>query len=251
MRAVKIIFIVLGGIFLVFSIICSAAFFLLKRVDFKAIIEKEIKTELGVNVSIQKLNISPLFTRVSAINIYVDNPAGFEEKELAYISQLHLLWDPVEAIIRKKPNIYACAIDLKRLNVVKNKEGLVNLNELPIIKNPKPDQQPFFFYLLLISVGELNYTQYNHKGQKATRNYPVHIYREAFYNVKDEDDVAKMVIYKAIGTTEVGKLANITIVPVVSDVSDTVSSAWVTVRSGAKSAAEIVAIPFKLIFGWK
>lgn len=52
---------------------------------------------------------------------------GSLDYELAYINSIHFLTDLIEIITRAKPHIYVCAVDLERLNIIKNNSGGFNV----------------------------------------------------------------------------------------------------------------------------
>ena len=251
MRLLKRIIIFCGIIFLALLFLSAALFFYVKHIKIKDLVEKEIESSLGISVSIEKLEFSPLLTHIGAGGVTIYNPTGFDEKELAYISSIHLVFDPLEAVTRSKPNIYLLTLDLKRLNIIKNKEGKVNLKELLPLRGagvPADNENPFYFDVLVLSVGEINYTDYTQVPAKP-KKYIIGLENKAFVNLKDEDEVIKLIVQAAIENTDIGKLINLTIVPVVTQVSDTMNSAWGTAKLGLKSLGEVAGLPFKLIFG--
>ncbi len=251
MKIFRTIFISLGVFFLALLVLLVATFFVVKHLRIKEIVETEIEHNLGINVSIKRIEYSPLLAHVEVRGITVHNPSGFVDSELAYIESLHLVFDPIEIITRKKPNIYLFALDLKRLNIIKNKDGKVNIKEIIPVKEGdtgKDRETPFYFDVLVLIVGEVRYIEYTAKTKKVNR-YPINIKYATFVGLQNENEVVKMVIYKALQNTDIGKLINLTIVPVVSRIGDTIDAAWGTARTGAKGAWEIIDLPFNLIFG--
>ncbi|MFZ5801333.1 MAG: hypothetical protein ACOY3D_08195 [Candidatus Omnitrophota bacterium] len=250
MRIFRRLIIILGVLFLTLLILSAGFFLTVKHLKLKDIVEEEIESSLGINVTIEKLEFSGLLSHIGARGITIHNPAGFLESELAYLNAIHLTLDPFETFIRKKPNIYLLALDLKRLNIVKNADGRVNIKELIPIREgvAREDQTPFYFKVLVLSVGEVTYTDHTQRWAK-TRRYPVRINNASFVNLQDEQAVTRLIIYKALENTDVGRLINLTIVPVFSSLNDTVGAAWGTAKSGVKGAVSIATLPFKLLFG--
>lgn len=250
MKLLKALTIFLGVIFLVLLIFISSTFAIIKNLKIKEIVENEIEQTLGIGVAIDEITFSPFLAHITVKGITIHNPKGFQEPELAYIDYIHFVVDPFEIVISKKPNIYLFAVDLVRLNIVKNKDGKVNLKELVALKDTKndaSDKTPFYFDVVVLSVGEVTY--FDHAAGGKMHKYPIGIKNQAFVDLKDENDVVKLVVYYAIQNTDIGKLVNLTITPVVSQVSDTVDAAWGLAKAGAKGMGEIAAMPFKLLFG--
>jgi len=251
MKILRSIFISLGVVFFVIVGLLFATFVLVKHLRIKDIIETEIEHNLGINVSINKIEHSPLLAHIKISGMTIHNPFGFVDSELAYIESLHIVFDPIEILTREKPNIYLVALDLKRLNIIKNKEGKINIKEIVPVKETdvsKDDQNPFYFDILVLSVGEVKYIEYTEKTREVN-SYPINIKDATFVGLQNENEVVKMFIYKALQNTDVGKLINLTIVPVMSRIGDTIDAACGTAKTGAKGAWEIVNLPFNLLFG--
>jgi len=241
----------LGILCLIILILFSVSFFVLKHLKIKEIVENEIEHSLGINITIKELGFSPFLAHIGLNGITVHNPPGFPEDELAYIESLHFVFDPVEILTRRKPNIYLMALDLRRLNIVKNKEGRINIKELIPVKDEAGAEEtktPFYFDVLILSVGSVTYSDYSGTSKKEYK-YTIGLKDAAFVGLKDENAVVRMVICKALENTQVGKLINLTIVPVISSIGDTVDAAWGTAKIGVKSAWDIGTLPVKLLFG--
>jgi uncharacterized protein involved in outer membrane biogenesis len=251
MKVLKIFIVLLGVIFL-FSIFMSfATFFIVKNVKIKDLVEREIEAELGISISIKALKYSPLLTSVVAEGVTIYNPDGFDENELAYLNSIRLVWDLGDLIFLKKPTIYLADVDLERLNIIKNKEGKVNIKELIPIKDPEKstkDETPFSFNVLVLSIDKVSYIEYTAKGKKS-HLYNIGMKNQFFVHLEDEDQVVTLIIHRAIQNTDIGKMVNLTINPILGGVSGTMDSAWGTAKTGAKSAWQIASLPFHLIFG--
>lgn len=251
MKILRKFILFLGVISLISIVFSSVLFFTVKHLKIREIVENEIEHNLGISVTIQKIDFSPLLAHVAAGGITVHNPAGFEEDELAYINSIHFVADPLEILAQKKPNIYLFALDIQRLNIIKNKEGRVNIKEIIPLREEgvsEKDETPFYFDVLVLSIGEVKYTDYS--GQvKKEHKYPIGIKDAVFVGLKDENEVVKMVVYKALEKTEIGKLINLTVTPVISQIGDTMGAAWGTAKTGVKSVWGIATLPFKLLFG--
>lgn len=251
MRVLKRLLITLGIFFLVLQILLFSVFLFVKHLRIKEIVERQIEHDLGINVTIDKIEFSPLLVHIGVSGITIHNPEGFSEGELAYINSIHFVIDPLETIIRRKPNIYLFTLNLERLNIIKNKEGKVNIKEIVPVTEGKPSKETethFYFAVLVLSIGEVKYIDYT-GPYKVEHKYPIKLKNAAFAGLKDEKEVIKVIVYKAIENTDIGKLINLTIVPVVTQLRDTMDSAWGAAKTGAKSAWGIVTLPFKLLSG--
>lgn len=250
MKILKRIILSLGVIFIALVILLVASFIIIKHLKIKDIVEKEIESTLGINVTIKKFEFSPLLAHIGLSGITVHNPSGFAEDELAYIEAIHLVFDPIEIITLKKPNIYIFAMDLKRLNIIKNTEGKVNIEGIIAFKSDNvvhDNNIPFYFDIVVLSIGEVKYVDHTQAGKKEQK-YLIGLKDAAFVNLKDESEVVKIVVAKAIENTDIGKLINLKIIPVVSQIGDTFDSAWGTAKTASKGAWSIATLPFHLLF---
>jgi hypothetical protein len=251
MKIIKKLIFTFGIVFLILVILLTVSFVILKHLKIKEIVEGQIEQSLGVNVSIERIEFSPLLAHVWVSGITIYNPSGFEEVELAYIDAIHFVIDPLEIIIGKKPNIYLLGLDLKRINIIKNKEGRVNIEAINLLENKNAaflDKTPFYFDLLVLSVGTVRFADYSGPSKKE-HIYPIGIKNATFVNLQNEQDVVRLLVSKAIENTDIGKLINLKIIPVVSQIGDTFNSAWGTAKTGAKSVRAIITLPFNLFFG--
>lgn len=251
MKILRRLVISLGIVFITLIILLIVVFSIVKHLRIKEILESEIEHTLGINVTINKIEFSPLLTHIGVKGITIHNPAGFPQEELAYIDYIHLVFDPWEILIHKKPNIYLFAMYLKRLNIAKNKEGKVNIDGIIFPKKEdaaKEDETTFYFDIVVLSIDDVKYTDYTATPPKEYK-YHIGMKNAAFVGLKNEDAVVKMVVYKAIENTEIGKLLNLTFVQLVSQIRNTADAAWGTAKTGAKSAWGIATLPLKLLFG--
>lgn len=251
MKIFKKIIIFLGVIFCLFLILLSILFFVIRNLKIKDIVEDEIEQSLGIKVTIEKIDFSPLLAHIGLSGITIHNPPGFGQDELAYINSIHFVCDPAEILIQKKPNIYLFTLNLQRLNIIKNQDGKVNIKEIIPIDEDHPqkhDQKTsFYFDVLVLSVGEVIYIEHTAQGSNI-RRYPIGLKNATFVGLKDEDEVIKQVIYKAIEHTDIGKLINLTIMPVITQLTGTLDAAWGTAKSGVNGIFGLAAMPFKMLF---
>ncbi|MDD4980818.1 MAG: AsmA family protein [Candidatus Omnitrophica bacterium] len=248
MKILRRLIISLGIVFIALVILLIAVFSIVKHLRIKEIVESKIEETLGIKVTIDKIEFSPLLTHIAVKGITVHNPAGFPQEELAYLDYIHLVFDPWEVLIRKKPDIYLFAMDLKQLNIVKNKGGKINIDGIVSPKKEDAGDEPdFYFDIVVLSIGDVKYTDYTAKPPKEYK-YHIGIKNTAFVGLKDENAVVKMAIYKAIENTEIGKLLDLTFVQLLSQIKGTADAAWGTAKTGARDAWGIATLPFKLLF---
>ncbi len=251
MKIFKRLMVTLGIILLVLLVLIATTVFVARNLRMKDIVEHELEQELGINVTIEQIYFSPLLAHIEARGITVHNAPGFKEKELAYIDFLRLNFDPLEMLIERKPHVNLFVVEIKRLNVVRNAQGKINIKEIVPDKEDQvisETQTPFYFDVAIISIKDVNFIDYK-SGHKKEYHYPIHIMHATFMNLKNGSEVVNRVVFEALKHTEIGKLVHVTFVPIASQVSDTMSAAWGMTKSGVKSAWEIFTIPANVFKG--
>jgi len=246
MKTLKKFILVLGIFSLVFFIFLSATFFIVESLRIKSLVEHEIEQDLGINITIDQIHFSPMLAHIVVDGITIQNPPGFGKGELAYINSMQFAFDPIELLVQRKPNMYFFTIDVERFNVVRNAQGKINIKELIPTKEDEivsETKTPFYFDMAVMSIKEVNFIDYK-SGSKKMYHYPVGIKNATFFDLKNGSEVVRMVITEAIKYTTIGK-----IVPVVSQMNNTVSAAWGMTTTGVKSVWQIVALPFNLLTG--
>jgi len=235
------------GLVLLFAIIfLLTTLFIVKHIRIKDLVEHEIEQDLGINVTIEQIHFSPLLAHIVVGGVSIQNPPGFDKGELAYINSMQFMFDPIELLVQRKPNVYFFTIDIKQLNVVRNAQGKINIKELIPTRQEEAVSEtktPFYFDIAVLSIEAVNFIDYK-SGNKKVYQYPVNIKNATFFDIKNGSAVVRLIVSEAIKYTTIGK-----IIPVVSELNSTVSSAWSTTTTGAKSVWQIITLPFNLLTG--
>lgn len=227
-------------------------FVALKNIIVSRLLEKAAEGILGLNITIKDLDVSPLGTHLRMEGLTIYNPGGFEEKEMAYIPLVSIVCDPLEYIKNKKVHFYLLDLNVERINIVKNSEGLVNIKEIKVIQHSgqqqKGEKKSFSIEILRLGLGDIYYTDHRSGGATKTRKFSVHIKDAMFSNIDSPQDIIDLVILKILANTEIGKLINMSIVPIVSDVSDVVVLTGKTVEATIKGFLDGITMPLKILF---
>ncbi|MCB9747523.1 MAG: hypothetical protein H6755_03850 [Candidatus Omnitrophica bacterium] len=127
----KILF-VIGLIFLVFLIS--------KNFIIKTVITKVGSSTLGAQVQVRKFSLSILTQKVSMKDVRIYNPPGFGNDELIEMPEITIkcnLW----AMAAGKMHIPLAVINLKKMVVVKNKDGQLNVDALKVVKDSQKAEE--------------------------------------------------------------------------------------------------------------
>ena len=236
---------------IILLLIFVGMFIWIKNIDLKKGIAKALEDNLGVKVDIEKLETSPLLVYIGLEGLTVYNPAGFKEPVLACIPYAHIVLDPVESIISKKPNIYLMALSVDYIHFVRRDDGSINIEQLGGIKNISHKKKHDLTYTIKVfelTLDEIRFTDYK-SGRPVDKVYPVKMDSYVFNGLSDFDDVVKIVASKAIENSGLSSALNIVIGPVGSSVVAVADSSWRFVRTNMKSAWDITTWPLSFITG--
>ncbi len=239
-------------IFIIILLLISSSIFIwIRNIDLKKVISVVLEDNLGVKVDIGKIETSPLLVYIGLERLTIYNPPGFNEPVLAYIPYAHIVLDPLEAIISKKPNIYLMAVSIDYVHFVRKADGSINIEQLGGIRNmpyKKKHDLTYTFKVFELTLDEIRFTDYK-SGKAVDKVYPVKMDSYVFNGLSDFDDVVKIVTSKAIENSGLGSILDIAIGPVGSSVVAVADSSWKFVRSNMKSAWDITNWPLRFISG--
>lgn len=232
-----------------------------KNLFVKELLIKRSEALLGLKIKIDDLDVSPFATHLRVEGLRVFNPDGFEEKELAYIPLITLVCDPIEYLKNKKLHFYLFDLNIKFINIIKNQAGLINVKEIKPFKEREQKAQNhatettqkknsnYYIEIFRLNLGDIYYIQHTENGQVKTKKYPLEIQNALFSNIDKPRDILDLIIIKIIANTEIGKIINMNMVPIISDVSNVVELTGKTMQATIKGLVNGVATPFKILLG--
>ncbi|MBN1689205.1 MAG: hypothetical protein JW893_08900 [Candidatus Omnitrophica bacterium] len=92
-----------------------------------------LENAIGAPVSVGRIHLGILSSRVGLYNIKINNPKGFHEKTLTDIHEISVRYD-LGAFFRGKVHLKAVRLDFGDVTVEKNATSQVNLLELGAVK---------------------------------------------------------------------------------------------------------------------
>lgn len=223
-----------------------------KNIFVKRLIEKGIKSAVGLDITIKDLDVSPFGTHLKIEGLTVNNPEGFEEREMVYIPQIMIVCDPVEYLRNKKIYFYLFDINVQRLTIVKNKEGRVNIKEIACLEDEpggEGNSVSFDIEILKLTLTDIYYINHQHGSTPLRKKYHVNIKDAMFSKVDSSEDIVRLVVLRVLSDTEIGRLINMSVVPLASDLHDVVSLTGKTVEASVRGFLNVVTMPFRIIFG--
>jgi hypothetical protein len=246
------------GILLALLLITGLVFYYVaeKNLFVKKLLIEKSENLLGLKIEIADLDVSPFATHLRIEGLKISNPEGFPEKEMAYIPSLIMVCDPIKYMREKKMHYYLIDLNVDYVNIIKNKDGLVNLKEIKPFKNreEKPKEKDknkpgnYYVEIFRLNLGDIYYIQHTPEGAVKTKKYPLQIKNALFSNIDNPRDILDLIVIKIFSNTEIGKIINMNMVPIISDVSNVVELTGKTMQATIKGLVNSVTTPFKIIF---
>jgi len=113
-----------------------------KNIIVKTAITAGVKTMTGLKLDIESMNIGVLKTLVGIKGLKLYNPPQFEDALMVDLPEIYVDYD-LKSFFDKKVHLEEVRLDMKELVVVKNKEGVLNIESLKAVQGAQqPQQQP-------------------------------------------------------------------------------------------------------------
>ncbi len=169
-------------------------------------------TVLGAPVKIDSLSFGIFKQAIIIKGLKVYNPKDFPKDILVNMPVISVSYD-LGAMLAKKIHLKRVEIDLKELNIVKNKEGKLNVDSLNVSKEQeKPPAgekektaQDISLRIdeLILTVGIVVYKDFT-KGEKpATEVFDVNIERKTYKNITSAQQLAALILSEPLKQTAI------------------------------------------------
>jgi len=205
---------------IVLLVIICVVLLLAKNIILKAAIENGVSlvTGLGLNMRTFKLGIMDTSLRIQELKIY--NPKDYEEPVMLDMPEIFVDFN-VTDIIKGTVHLESLIINLQKFNVVKNKDGDVNLNALKVVqegekKEEKPKEEkpkkkgkaPQFqldnLELILGSIAFIDYS--GGRTQPSVNNFKFNI-SEKYHDISNPQVIMAIILQKAFLKASIAKIS--------------------------------------------
>jgi len=111
-----------------------------------AVVNKTLSAAIGLPVKLERLYVKPFPLELGVYGVELGNPPGFETPRLAAMPELFIRIEPLD-FLKGKIHIRQIRFHLEEINVERNAEGKINLQEAgkkvsPGKKTPEPGPAP-------------------------------------------------------------------------------------------------------------
>lgn len=168
----------------------------------KALAERRIRSQTGMDVKIGKMSVGLLSPVVTIEDFKLYNTAEFGGSPFIDIKELHIEYDR-DAFAREKLHIKLMRFNLAEVDIVRNELGRTNIYTVLGGKGPSEKIQGRLnqqlrrikfdgIEVLNLTVGKMKYVDLKDPRQNQERNFGIK--NQVFKNIKTEDDLYGVLI---------------------------------------------------------
>ncbi len=196
---------------------------LFKNIIAKTAVQVGAKAVLGVDASIKKFNIGILNQKIDIREFKLSNPAGFDDDILIDLPQATVKYD-LFGLLKGKLHCELVVLNLKEVVVIKNKEGLMNTDELKITKEqnsedeqPKEDKKtekkakskemPMQLDKVILTIGKVIYKDYSKGGEPEIKVFDVGIKDKEYTDITSAQELASLIFAASLKGTAIKSAA--------------------------------------------
>jgi len=231
---------------ILFSVIL--ALLLAKNIIAKVAVERGVEFVTGLKLRVSGFSVGVFKSRINIADLKLYNPKGFEDKVMVDLPNVYVDYD-LPSIFKGKLHLRDIRLHLKEFSIIKNKEGVVNLESLKVVQAQKeeskakakpkskakaPDIQ---IDNLELKIGKVIYKDYSKPEEPSVKEYNINI-DEKYYNITNTNAVLSIVLVKILSKTAIAGLVNLDLKGLGSIASDTAEKATKAVGEAGKSITE-------------
>ncbi len=203
----------------VILIIICVVLVLGRNVILKGAVENGVSlvTGLGLSMRTFRLGIIDSSLRIQELKIY--NPKNYQEPIMLDMPEIFVDYN-VGDIIKGKVHLESLVINLQKFNIVKNKDGELNLDSLKVVKEgkekekkPAPEKPKkkgkapkFQLDNLDLAVGTISFMDYSGGAEPKVNDYKFNI-KEQHKDISNPQVIMGIIIQKALLKASIAKIS--------------------------------------------
>ena len=190
-----------------------------KNYIIKTAIKLGIKGVVGVDAEIKKFSMSLISQKIEIKNFKLFNPEGYEDKVLMHFPAISVEYDLL-SLIRGKLNCKSFILNLKEMVLIKNKNGVLNVDKLKIsttgkdtekkkekeVKKPAKEM-PMQIDRVVLTIGKVVYKDYSKEGKPEIKIFDVGIKEKEYKNINSAQELAALVMATSMKATTIKSAA--------------------------------------------
>ena len=184
----KKFFIVLGIV-----VISLAGITIFKNLIIKSVVTTVASRITGAPVHMDGFSLNILSSTINISGFKMYNPSGFPEGILISCPKIKVIYDRA-TLFKQKRHFLLVDIELKEMELTKNKEGKLNVDSLKIAQESKSSPPlPMQIDLFTLSIGKIIYKDYTIGAEPSVRVYDVNRHK-SYKNVPTVEQLALLVL---------------------------------------------------------
>lgn len=214
----------------IFLIVFLVILFIGKNLIAKNAVKSGAKAVTGLEMDIEKMNVGVINTLVGVNKMIIYNPPDYTERVMIDMPEIYVDYN-LSSFLRGKAYLEEVRIDLEELNVVKNSEGKLNIASLNVARKKEKKEKPgdekkteFQIDTLDLNIGKVTYKDFSASRKPSVREYNVDLH-ETFQNVTNLDEMGRLILVRALMSTDIASLANYDLETLKSGISRTLLKA--------------------------
>jgi len=134
--------------------------------------------------------------RISGLRMY--NPKGFPKAILVDLPKINVRYD-LNALLKKKLHLMSAGIEIREIDLERNKEGKLNVDELKVVKQGKKqgskpsEQMPMQIDMLTLSIGRIVIKDYSAGGESIVKVYDINIHK-SYKNITSAQQLTALIL---------------------------------------------------------
>lgn len=155
-----------------------------------------IKYTVDLKTHMNRVTLNPFKGRITIKGLKIFNPPEFKDQIIAKIPTVVINFNK-KTLFEEGTFLDRIIIHLKELNIIRNKEDVVNLSKVKALtpQEKSNNNGPFSVSSCIIEIGEVNYIDYtkNEEGEKETF---VIEEKEEYNKIRDPERIGRLVAFK-------------------------------------------------------
>ena len=178
----------------------------------KAAVEIGASRVLGTNVRVGGLSFGILRPSVRVKAFKVDNPKGFPKGSMLDVAEAGVDYD-LPALLGGKLHFPLVILDLNEMVVVKNQDGVLNVDALKIAEKkeavpaarPEKPSKPLFFKIdeLRLNVNKVIYKDYTRGKEPLVQVFDVNLKNNIYRDIQSAQQLAALILVEAMKPTAI------------------------------------------------
>ena len=153
-------------------------------------------TGAPVHIDGFSLGVFSQSARISGFKMY--NPKGFTPGILVDLSKINIRYD-LGALFKKKLHLVGAEIEIREIDLEKNKEGKLNVDQLKVVRQGKvqrgkpAEQMPMQIDMLTLGIGRIVSKDHFPGGEPIVKVYDINI-RKSYKNITSAQQLTALIL---------------------------------------------------------